>query len=55
MVGITEPAQTGELAVGTAAPDVLTGGEVQILASDLTQAANWLDSLVVQLEDEATD
>jgi hypothetical protein len=48
-------AQAGELAAGTAATDVLTGGEALILASDLIQAANWLDSLVVRLEDEAAD
>jgi hypothetical protein len=48
-------AQAGELAVGRATPGVLTGGEAQILADDLIQAANWLDSLVVRLEDEATN
>jgi hypothetical protein len=48
-------AQAGDVAAGRAAPEVLTSGGAQILANDLIQAANWLDSLVVRLEDEATD
>jgi|HubBroStandDraft_6_1064221.scaffolds.fasta_scaffold1494943_2 hypothetical protein len=48
-------AQAGELAAGRATAELLTGGEAQVLANDLIQAANWLDSLVVRLEDEATN
>jgi hypothetical protein len=47
--------QAQEIAVGNASPDSFMGTSAQALVGDLTQAANWLDSLVVQLEDGVSD
>ncbi|MBF6557634.1 MAG: hypothetical protein IVW52_16035 [Acidimicrobiales bacterium] len=47
--------QAQEKVVGNPSPDLFTGSSLQMLVDDLTQAANWLDSLVVQLEDGIPD
>ena len=47
--------QAQEIAVGNASPDLLVGSGIQMLIDDLTAAANWLDSLVVPLEDGVPD
>jgi hypothetical protein len=46
--------QAQEIAVGSASPDLLMVG-APMLSDDLTKAANWLDSLVVLLEDGVPD
>ena len=47
--------QAQEIAAGNAPADLLVGGEIQMLTDDLINAANWLDTLVMQMEDAVPD
>jgi len=47
--------QAQEIAAGNASADLLVGGEIQMLSDDLIAAANWLDTLVMQMEDAVPD
>jgi hypothetical protein len=47
--------QAQEIAAGNASADLLVGGEIQMLTDDLINAANWLDTMVMQMEDAVPD